>query len=114
MSARPRSGAAGGRAQAQVFAALGEETRLSLLARLCGGERRSITALAKGSRLTRQAITKHLRLLESVGLVRSSRAGRELLFEFRPEPIADAQKYLGDIALEWDQTLGRLKHFVEG
>ena len=113
MSARPRSGAPANRAQAQVFAALGTETRLALIARLSGGDRQSITELAEGSRLTRQAITKHLRMLESAGLVRSTRDGREQLFEFRPEPIAEVQKYLDGIAQQWDQALGRLKRFVE-
>jgi DNA-binding transcriptional ArsR family regulator len=114
MSVRPRPGAAAKRTQAHVFAALGEETRLSLVARLSGGARQSITELAKGSRLTRQAISKHLRMLESAGLVRSCRAGREQLFEFRPEAIVDTQKYLAGVALQWDQALGRFKRLVEG
>ena len=86
MSARARPGAAGHRAQAQLFAALGEETRLALIARLCAGERQSITQLAKGSRLTRQAISKHLGILERAGIVRGAREGREHLFEFQPAP----------------------------
>ena len=74
-------------APAPVFAALGDETRLGLVAKLCGGEPRSISQLTAGSRLTRQAITKHLRVLESAGIVRCVRAGRESLFEFNPEPM---------------------------
>jgi DNA-binding transcriptional ArsR family regulator len=113
MSVRPRPGAAAKRTPAHVFAALGEETRLSLVARLCDGDRQSITELAKGSRLTRQAISKHLRMLESAGLVRSRRAGREQLFELRPEAIVDLQRYLAGVALQWDQALGRLKRMLE-
>ena len=79
-------------AHAPVFAALGDETRLSLVAKLCGGKPRSISQLTEGSRLTRQAITKHLRVLERAGIVHSLRTGRESLFEFDPEPI-EAAKY---------------------
>jgi DNA-binding transcriptional ArsR family regulator len=63
--------------RAPVFAALGNETRLALVAKLCGGRPCSISQLTRGSKLTRQAITKHLRVLESVGIVRSVRKGRE-------------------------------------
>ena len=74
-------------ARAPVFAALGDETRLRLVARLAAGEPRSISELTEGTRLTRQAITKHLRVLEKVGIVHSLRAGRESRFEFNPQPI---------------------------
>ena len=101
------------RAHAPVFAALGDKTRLSLVAKLCNGEPRSISQLTGGSRLTRQAITKHLRVLEQVGIVRCVRQGRESLFEFHPEPIEEARVYLELLSAEWDQTLARLKAFVE-
>jgi len=97
-----------------VFAALGDETRLSLVAKLSGGQPRSIAQLTEGSRLTRQAVTKHLRVLERVALVRSVRSGRENLFEFDPQPIEDARKYLDLVSERWDQALARLKSFVEG
>jgi DNA-binding transcriptional ArsR family regulator len=102
------------RAHAPVFAALGDQTRLSLVAKLCGGQPSSISQLAQGSRLTRQAITKHLRVLESVGVVHSVRSGRESLFEFDPEPIEEIKKYLDQVSEQWDQALSRLKRFVEG
>ncbi len=102
------------RVHAHVFAALGDETRLSLVAKLCGGEPRSIAQLTGGSRLTRQAITKHLRVLERVEIVRSVRAGRESLFELNPEPIEEIKKYLDLVSEQWDQALARLKSFVEG
>ena len=98
---------------APVFAALGDETRLTLVAKLCGGQAYSISQLTEGSRLTRQAITKHLRVLESAGIVCGVRAGRESLFEFLPKPIKDIKEYLGLVSEEWDQALSRLKSFVE-
>jgi DNA-binding transcriptional ArsR family regulator len=117
MSQRSRSGrVARSRARAPVspvFAALGDETRLSLVVKLSGGRTHSISQLTEGSRLTRQAITKHLRVLESVGIVRCVRAGRESLYEFDPEPIAEIRQYLDVVSEQWDQALGRLKSFVE-
>ena len=104
---------AAGTGYAPVFAALGDETRLALLARLCEGEPQSISQLTQGSRLTRQAITKHLRVLESAGVVRSTRKGREQQYEFRPDPIRQATAYLDRVSQEWDQALARLKAFVE-
>jgi DNA-binding transcriptional ArsR family regulator len=101
-------------AHAPVFAALGDETRLSLIAKLCGGQLYSISQLTQGSRLTRQAITKHLRMLENAGIVRSVRSGRESLFEFDPAPIEKIKKYLDLVSGQWDQALSRLKSFVEG
>ena len=99
--------------RAAVFAALGDATRLSLIGKLSDGEPQSISRLAAGSRLTRQAITKHLKVLEDVGVVESVRAGRESLFAFRPQPLKDAQSYLARVSDQWEQALGRLKSFVE-
>jgi DNA-binding transcriptional ArsR family regulator len=99
---------------APVFAALGDETRLSLVAKLCGGRPYSISQLTEGSSLTRQAITKHLRVLEGVRIVHRVRKGRETLFEFDPQPIEDLKEYLDLVSEQWDQALSRLKAFVEG
>ena len=63
--------------------------------------------------MTRQAITKHLRVLEGVGIVHSVRAGRESLFEFDPQPIEEIKEYLTRVSEQWDQVLARLKSFVE-
>jgi len=101
------------RAHAPAFAALGDETRLSLVAKLCAGQPRSISQLTKGSKLTRQAITKHLRVLESVGMVHSVHTGRESRFEFDPEPMEEMKKYLDLVSEQWDQALSRPKSFVE-
>lgn len=101
------------RPRASVFAALGDETRLVLVTRLCGGESYSISQLTEGTRLSRQAITKHLRVLEGVGIVRCVRMGRESLFEFDPKPIKEMHEYLDFVSQQWDQALSRLKLFVE-
>lgn len=114
MSARGRGSLAGLKVHAPVFAALGDETRLSLVAKLCGGQRQSISRLTDGSNLTRQAITKHLRALESAGVVRSVRLGRERLFEFEPKPIEEIKTYLDLVSEQWGQALAKLKSFVEG
>jgi DNA-binding transcriptional ArsR family regulator len=115
MSRKNRSGiATNRRAHAPVFAALGDETRLRLVAALCGGQSRSISQLTRGSRLTRQAITKHLRVLERVEIVRSVQSGRESLFELNPEPIEEIKKYLDLVSEQWDRALARLRSFIEG
>jgi DNA-binding transcriptional ArsR family regulator len=114
MSHKRRSTTAARRqARAPVFAALGDETRLSLVAKLCGGQPRSISQLTRGSRMTRQAITKHLRVLENAGIVHSARTGRESLFEFVPQPIEEIKEYLDLVSEQWDRVLSRLKSFVE-
>jgi DNA-binding transcriptional ArsR family regulator len=101
------------KAHAPTFAALGDKTRLSLVARLADGRPRSISQLTAGRRLTRQAVTKHLRVLESVGIVRSEHTGRESLFEFNPQPMERLKEYLDLVSRQWDQALSRLKSFVE-
>jgi DNA-binding transcriptional ArsR family regulator len=98
---------------APVFAALGDETRLSLVVRLADGRPCSISQLTAGSKLTRQAITKHLRVLQRIGMVHSTRVGRESLFKFNPQPIEGLKQYLDLVSEQWDQALSRLKRFVE-
>jgi DNA-binding transcriptional ArsR family regulator len=98
---------------APVFAALGDETRLKLVVRLCGGGPLSITNLSAKSPVSRQAITKHLEVLSEAGLVRSSRRGRERIWELQPKRLEDAQRYLDRISQQWDDALDRLKKFVE-
>jgi DNA-binding transcriptional ArsR family regulator len=100
-------------AQAMVFAALGDATRLKLIARLARGEPESIAHLTRGSRVTRQAITKHLRVLEQAGLVRNVRCGRESRHALDPRPLTDMEAYLSRVSREWEGTLERLKAFVE-
>lgn len=73
----------------------------------------SITALTAGSRVTRQAITKHLRVLADAGLVRSTRRGRESLWRVEQRRLAEARRYLDQISAQWDEALGRLRRLVE-
>lgn len=101
------------RDRAAIFAALGDETRLSLVGKLSDGAPLSISRLAEGSRLTRQAITKHLQVLEGAGVVHSVRVGRESRFEFRPQPLKELQSYLERVSDQWEHALVRLKSFVE-
>src|SRR6476469_2128990 len=101
---RRTSMAAKQHAHAPVFAALGDKTRLSLVAKLCRGQPYSISQLTEGSKLSRQAITKHLRVLEGARIVRSVRTGRESLFEFDPEPIEEIEEYLDLVSEQWDQA----------
>jgi DNA-binding transcriptional ArsR family regulator len=114
MSRKARNAAAGRQRYAPIFAALGDETRLALVAKLCEGQPRSIVRLTKGTRLTRQAVTKHLRVLESARIVRRVRAGRESLFELDPARIRQVREYADVVSQQWDLALSRLKAFVEG
>jgi len=101
------------RARASVFAALGDETRLLVLARLCDGRPLSISRLTIGTDLSRQAVTKHLRVLAEAGVVHSLRVGRESLFELEPRSIEDIRGYLEQVSRRWDNALARLKAHVE-
>jgi DNA-binding transcriptional ArsR family regulator len=113
MSAKRRSQASALRSRATVFAALGDATRLSVLVRLSSGRRESISRLTAGTRMSRQAVTKHLRVLARAGVVRSVRVGRESLFELEPRPIEEVRKYLDEVSRQWDDALARLKAHVE-
>ena len=98
---------------APVFAALGDETRLRLVSRLSHDGPMSIARLADGFAITRQAITKHLRVMEDAGLVRSEQQGRESVWQLEQKRLADARRQLQAISAKWDETLDRLKSFVE-
>lgn len=98
---------------AAIFAALGDRTRLALVRRLADGQARSIAALSAGLALTRQAVTKHLRVLEGAGLVRSLRTGRETRFAYRPETLTQATSWLETVSAQWDVALESLRAHVE-
>jgi DNA-binding transcriptional ArsR family regulator len=99
--------------RALIFAALGDETRLLVLARLSDGRPQSISRLTSGTKLTRQAVTKHLQVLAEAGIVRNVRSGRENLFELEPRPIEGVRNYLDQVSRQWDAALARLKAQVE-
>lgn len=99
---------------APVFAALGDPTRLRVVARLCADGPLSITHLSEGAQVTRQAVTKHLQTLSDAGLVRDRRYGRERIWELEPKRLEMAHHCLNQISEQWDAAIGRLKAFVEG
>jgi DNA-binding transcriptional ArsR family regulator len=105
--------ASAARGSAPVFAALGDDTRLRLVSRLCDDGPLSIAKLTAGTRVTRQAITKHLHVLERAGLVRATRDGRERVWTLDARRIEEASRTLDVISRRWDDALGRLKAFVE-
>ena len=98
---------------APVFAALGDATRLGVVARLCADGPLSIAKLSEGAGVTRQAITKHLETLAEAGLVRDVRLGRERIWELEPRRLDAARRELDRISEQWDAAIGRLKAFVE-
>jgi len=97
----------------RLFAALGDPTRLRLVARLCDGGPMSIARLTDGSKISRQAITKHLRVMEGSGLLRSTRRGRERVWQVDHRRLEEARHYLDTISKQWDDALLRLRDFVE-
>ena len=98
---------------ATIFAALGDETRLRLVSRLCDQGPMSIANLTRGTPITRQAVTKHLRVMEEAGLVRSTRQGRESYWELDQRRLEEVRRNLNLISKQWDSALGRLRSFVE-
>ena len=110
-SPRPARDDAG--ASAHLFAALGDPTRLAVLARLCRDGPTSIARLTAGSTVTRQAVAKHLRVLARAGLVRGRRRGRESIWQLDPRRLELARRYLDVVSQRWDETLERLRATVE-
>src|SRR6267143_2137645 len=98
---------------APIFAALGDETRLRLIAVLCAGGAMSIAQLTSGTEITRQAVTKHLRVLADAGMVHDVKVGRERLWEFEPTQLEEARRSLEVIGQQWDNALNKLKMAVE-
>lgn len=109
----PAAEARGPRGPALLFAALGDPTRLQLVARLARRGPQSISALAEDATISRQAVTKHLQVIEEAGLAESRREGRERIFELRPERLTTAHRYLDQISGQWDDALARLRAHVE-
>ncbi len=98
---------------ARLFAAMGDPTRLQLIARMADGSRHSIAQMGKGLPISRQAVSKHLEVLHQVGLVHRSRSGREVHFALKKQAIEKARAWLNRVEAPWDSTLARLKAFAE-
>ena len=113
MSQKTRSHSSRTHRFAPIFSALGDETRLGLVARLSEGHPRSIKELTEGTTVTRQAIAKHLRVLEDVRIVHSIRSGRESLYALDPASIRHVRDYADIVSEQWDHALLRLKTLVE-
>jgi DNA-binding transcriptional ArsR family regulator len=118
VSPRKKPGAASGlctslKKVSPIFAALGDETRLRLIAALCAGGALSIAQLTAGTAITRQAVTKHLHVLAQAGLVHDVKRGRERRWAFEPSKVEQARRSLEAISRQWDQKLARLKAYVE-
>jgi DNA-binding transcriptional ArsR family regulator len=99
-------------AVARVFSALGDRTRLSVVRKLAVGAT-TATVLADGAKVTRQAIVKHLQVLEGAGLVSHERRGREVLYALETQPLDDARVFLDGVSASWDRALERLRQLVE-
>lgn len=110
---RARANAAKFSAAAPVFTALGDETRLRIVGRLSREGPLSISRLTDGTRISRQAITKHLRVLADAGLIRDTRNGRERIWQIRGRRLDEVRRYLGEISAQWDEALARLQTLVE-
>lgn len=101
------------RAVAEVFFALGDGTRLAVVKKLGTSGAQSATALSEGAKVTRQAIAKHLRVLEGAGLVSTSKRGREVLYALEPERLEDARGFIDEVSASWDRAIERLRALVE-
>ena len=101
------------RAAAEVFFALGDGTRLSVVTRLGAGGALTATALSQGAKVTRQAIAKHLRVLEGAGIVKHEKRGREVLYALESERLEDARAFLDGVSASWDRAIERLRRMVE-
>jgi DNA-binding transcriptional ArsR family regulator len=101
------------RRSAPLFAALGDATRLHVVSRLSSEGPLSITRLTEGTDVSRQAVTKHLRVLANTGLVYDSRQGRERVWELKPQQLEEARQALAAISERWDKALERLRAMVE-
>jgi DNA-binding transcriptional ArsR family regulator len=99
--------------QEQVFAALADPVRRSLLVKLAEHSPRTATQLAQEYPITRQGILKHLTILEAAGLVAVHQKGREKRYTLTPEPLGELEQWIKDISAIWDARLLRLKRLLE-
>jgi DNA-binding transcriptional ArsR family regulator len=101
------------RTAAEVFFALGDGTRLSVVTKLGDGGALSATALSEGAKVTRQAIVKHLQVLEGAGLVTHEKRGREVLYLLEARRLEEARAFLDGVSAGWDRAIERLRQIVE-
>jgi DNA-binding transcriptional ArsR family regulator len=101
------------RSRAPLFAALGEPTRIGLLARLAAEGPGTVTRLSAEASQSRQAISKHLAVLAEAGLISGEKRGREQYWRLEPRRLSEAQASLEMISKQWDDALERLRHYVE-
>src|SRR5262245_31439082 len=100
-------------AAASVFFALGDRTRLSVVRKLGADGALSATALSDGAKVTRQAIVKHLQVLEGAGLVTSAQRGREVLYSLDTRRLEEARAFIDAVSASWDRAIERLRLLVE-
>jgi DNA-binding transcriptional ArsR family regulator len=105
---------AGAGDSAPLFAALGDPHRLRIVERLSHRGPQSVARLTEGSGISRQALSKHLQVLERAGIVHSSRRGRERRLELEAQRLGDGRRFLAEVSTEWDGALDRLRRLVEG
>ena len=98
---------------ADIFFALGDGTRLSVVRKLGTAGAMSATALSDDAHVTRQAIVKHLQVLEGARLVTHEKRGREVLYALEPVRLEDARAFLDAISASWDRAIDRLRRLVE-
>ena len=95
-----------------VFSALSDPTRRRLLETLAGRDSASLTELAAGLPVSRQAVSKHLGALGEAGLVASTRAGRETRYRLTPGALAAAAGWIERVGRDWDERLARLREHL--
>jgi DNA-binding transcriptional ArsR family regulator len=99
--------------ESSVFSALSDPSRRQLLEALAGREEASLSELAAGLPVTRQAVSKHLAALSEAGLVTASRSGRETRYRLTPKPLAEALAWMERVGSQWDERLARLRGHLE-
>jgi len=97
----------------EVFSALGDRTRLFVVGKLVAGGALSATALSDGAKVSRQAIAKHLRVLEGAGLATHEKRGREVLYSLEARRLEQARAFLDGVSAGWDRAIERLRRMVE-
>jgi DNA-binding transcriptional ArsR family regulator len=97
-----------------VFAALADPTRREVFQLVSRGSARTATELAAALPVTRQAVAKHLAVLEGAQLVEAQRAGRTTRFHATPEPLSDAIAWMAEVGGRWDERLARLRIAAQG